>query len=326
MKSYFDFSENTIYEFSFFARYELGPGREGFNVEYSLDKGENWQILGRNADNWYNFPNDSDNTTTPFPAGTPFFTSEVAQYTKYKLDVTELFSGKENVAFRFVFRSGDAPGSYAGVALDDVSITKFAGEPKTRITQQTVGFDLDAQPDELGVRWSTLPEFYAEKFEIYTSNDAVNFEIQATVDAKGVITSSETDYAIRLPGNRNLYFVQIFGISTNDELGIADTIVMPVMVANKDLIENPDADVEILAQPNPFSIETLLTFTREVEGEVKFELYDVAGRLLSTETQVFDGGLSTTYNAPNLATGLYLLRYTVEGQEPKLFRIYKAAN
>ncbi len=322
----FDFSDNSIYEFSFYARYELGPGRDGFNVEYSLDKGENWQILGRGADDWYNFPNDAQNTNTPFPPGTPFFTGEVFQYTPYKLDVTELFSGEENVAFRFVFRSGDAPGNYAGVALDDVRIIKFEGEPKTKIISQSVEFDLDAQPDELVVKWATLPEFYAEKFEIYTSEDATNFELQSTVAARARIASTTRNYTERLPGNRNLYFVQIFGISTNEELGIADTIVMPIMVANKDLAENENAEVEIVAQPNPFSSETVLTFTGYVNGDVTFELFDVAGRLLATEKKNFDAGLSTTYNAPNLATGLYILRYTIDGQEPKLFRIYKAAN
>jgi photosystem II stability/assembly factor-like uncharacterized protein len=322
----FDFSENTIYEFSFYTRYEFGPGRDGFNVEYSLDKGENWQILGRGADNWYNFPNDADNTNTPFPAGTPFFTGEILQYTKFRLDVTELLSGEENVAFRFVFRSGGGQGNYAGAAIDDVRITKFDSDPKTKITSQSVAFDLDAQPDELVVRWNTLPEYYAEKFEIYTSNDALNFELQSTISATGVISSSPESYVERLPGNRSLYFVQILGISTNAELGIADTIVMPVMVANKDLLEDEDAEVEIVAQPNPFSSETVLTFTNYVNGDVTFELFDVAGRLLATETKNFEAGLSTSYNAPNLATGLYLLRYTIDGQEPKLFRIYKAAN
>ena len=322
----FDFSENTIYEFSFYTRYEFGPGRDGFNVEYSLDKGENWQILGRGADNWYNFPNDADNTNTPFPAGTPFFTGEILQYTKFRLDVTELLNGEENVAFRFVFRSGGGQGNYAGAAIDDVRITKFDSDPKTKITSQSVAFDLDAQPDELVVRWNTLPEYYAEKFEIYTSNDALNFELQSTISATGVISSSPESYVERLPGNRSLYFVQILGISTNAELGIADTIVMPVMVANKDLLEDEDAEVEIVAQPNPFSSETVLTFTNYVNGDVTFELFDVAGRLLATETKNFEAGLSTSYNAPNLATGLYLLRYTIDGQEPKLFRIYKAAN
>ena len=322
----FDFSENTIYEFSFYARYEFGPGRDGFNVEYSLDRGENWQILGRGADDWYNFPNDSQNTNTPFPPGSPFFTGEILDFKRFKLDVTELFSGEENVAFRFVFRSGDAPGNYAGVALDDVRITKFDGEPKTRITQQSVTFDLDAQPDELVVKWTTLPEYYAEKFEIYISEDAINFDLQSSVDALGYISPGVKNYTKRLPGNRNLYFVQILGISTNEELNIADTIVMPIMVANKDLIENEDAEIEVVAQPNPFSSETVLTFTDYVNGDVELELYDVAGRLIARETKNFEAGLSTTYNAPNLATGLYLLRYTIEGQEPKLFRIYKAAN
>lgn len=318
----FDFSERTIYEFSFFARFQFGSGRDGFNIEYSTNKGLNWLPLGNDAENWYNFPNNNFATTTPFPPGVAFFTTEVPTWTKFSLDVSQLLGGQENVAFRFVFRSGNAPGNFAGGAIDDVKITKFAGEAVTKINEQSVGFDLDAQPDELVVKWSTLPEYYAEKFEIHTSEDGQEFTRQETVPAQGVVSSVNQSYTSRLPGGRNLYFVKIFGISVNESIGLRDTIEMPIMVANK----NTDEGTEIFSSnPNPFTSQTTLTFTNFIDGDVQFELFDVAGRLLSKETQSING-VFTTYQAPGLATGLYILRYTVGDEESRIFRIYKAEN
>lgn len=317
----FDFSEPTIYEFSFHTRYKTAPGRDGFNVQYSLNKGETWQVLG-NGSNFYNYANDDGSSGTSFPLGQPFFTGELAAYTQFKLNVTDLFSGQENVAFRFVFRSGEGLGNYPGVMIDDVKITKFEGEAKTKITQQSLEFDTDPNPDELVVKWSTRPEYYARKFEIYSSVDGFEFTKVASKSATGIVSSTPKNYTERINGNRNFYFVQIYGISENEELGIQDTIKMPVMVANK----NGAEDVTLFStDPNPFISNINLTFTDYVVDNVKLELFDVAGRLLYTEDRAMDG-FTTTFVAPNLATGHYVLRYTIGSQEPKLFYILKASN
>lgn len=316
----FDLSDRTIYSFSFYARYETAGGQDGFNVQYSTDKGQNWQVLGEVGNSWYNFANEDFTANTRFPFGEPFFTGTVAAYTNYSIDITEL-AGEPDVAFRFVFRSGVVPGEYAGVAIDDVQIKKFDGDPVTTIVEQSVEFDESVIPNELIINWSTRPEFYADKFEIYVSEDGQNFELRETVPAAGRVFAGTKNYSKRTDGRRNLYFVQIWAVSTNEDIGLADTLKAPIMVANK----KPEEGTVVLADPNPFNQSMNLTFTDFVNGPVTFELFDVAGRLLNRETRMIEG-VFTTYDAPNLATGLYLLRYTVGEEESKIFKIYKAEN
>jgi photosystem II stability/assembly factor-like uncharacterized protein len=129
----FDFSEQSIYEFSFWAKYRLQGGLDGFLVEYSTDRGQTWQRMGTNTNpNWYNFLNE-DRDNAAFPSGTPFFTGARLEWTRYKLNISSL-SGNENVAFRFVFRS-EGTGNHTGVAIDDIEITKYEGELSHEVAQ-----------------------------------------------------------------------------------------------------------------------------------------------------------------------------------------------
>lgn len=318
----FDFSERTIYEFSFFAKFNTAGASDGFNVEYSTNKGENWRVLGSTGDTWYNFANDNFGTATPFAFGDPFFTGEVPGFRQYKLNVTEFLSGQEDVAFRFVFRSGAAPGNFAGAVIDDVQIKKFNGNPVTTITQQSLEFDETPSPDDLVIKWTTLPEFYAEKFDVLVSTDGLNFERQTTVDARSIIASTPTNYTARVEARQQLYFVQILAYSRNEDIGLNDTLRAPIMSINKNTVDGTEI---FSANPNPFVTSTTLTFTGFIDSEVKFELFDVAGRLISEDTRMING-FSTRYDSPNLATGRYILRYTIGDEDPKLFDIVKFEN
>ena len=317
----FDFSDRTIYQLSFFARYGLAGGRDGFNIEYSLNKGETWSVLGNAGGDWYNFANDDGDANTPFPVGTPFFTGEKPGWAEFKYNLTEQFGGQEDVAFRFVFRSGTSPGNYAGVAIDDFKITKFDGDPVTTIIDQSVAFNTDVLPNELIVKWSTRPEYYADKFEIFVSRDGAEFTKEETVTATGRVFVGTKNYTAVLDGRRDLYFVQIHAISTNENIGLNDTLRAPVMVANK----NAEDGTEILQTFDSFTGEVNLTFTGYVNEPVVFELYDTAGRLLNTETKMIDG-FAATYEARNLATGLYILSYKIGEDDYRIFKIFKAEN
>lgn len=316
----FDFSDRTIYQLSFFARYELAGGRDGFNIEYSTNKGETWRVLGNAGGNWYNFPNES-NANTPFPVGTPFFTGERPSWTEFKYNLTEQFGGQEDVAFRFVFRAGSSPGNYAGVAIDDFKITKFEGEPVTTIIDQSLEFNTDVNPNELIVKWSTRPEYYADKFEVFVSRDGNEFTKEETVAATGRVFVGTKNYTTVLDGRRDLYFVQIHAISTNEAVGLNDTLRAPIMVANK----NEEDGVLILPNFSYFNGSVDLTFTGYINEPIIFELYDMSGRLINTETRMIDG-FTTTYESPNLATGIYILAYKIGEQDYQTYKFMKAEN
>src|SRR5207342_2110679 len=46
------------YTLRFYAKYDIENEWDGFRVEYSIDKGNNWQILGNKVQaNWYDYDN-----------------------------------------------------------------------------------------------------------------------------------------------------------------------------------------------------------------------------------------------------------------------------
>ncbi|MCB9039806.1 MAG: hypothetical protein H6557_24570 [Lewinellaceae bacterium] len=150
----FDFSDPGIYELSFWAKFKLQGGFDGFQLQYSTNRGQNWRQLGSDKDdNWYNYANDSE-PAAAFPIGSAYFSSVKASFDKFSLNVSNL-AGEENVAFRFVFRS-EGTGSHNGVAIDDVKITKYAGALLTQLLSFSGEF---SSPSQIRLEWETQPEF-----------------------------------------------------------------------------------------------------------------------------------------------------------------------
>lgn len=69
------------------------------------------------------------------------------------------------------------------------------------------------------------------------------------------------------------------------------------------------------AYPNPFNPSTLITFDLPEAGFVEVSVYDIGGRLISTLTnQSYQAGThSLSFDASNLASGIYLVRADLSG-------------
>ncbi|MBX2842769.1 MAG: right-handed parallel beta-helix repeat-containing protein [Flammeovirgaceae bacterium] len=122
----FDFTQIQNYKLEFKAKYETYEDLVGFVVEYSLNKGETWNLLGNFlGDGWYNSYTDLNTGSaasvyTRFP-NSPFFSgSTTGEFKAYIINITD-FGGEPNVAFRFRFEATDASSASGsiGMALDD---------------------------------------------------------------------------------------------------------------------------------------------------------------------------------------------------------------
>ncbi|MDN4165664.1 PKD domain-containing protein [Cytophagales bacterium LB-30] len=99
---------------------KVGDSFDGLQVQYSLNKGDTWQILGNTIANlWYT----GSVSNGVFENGSSIFTgnSNGFEHKQYILD--ELL-GESSVAFRFVFKSDESQND-KGLAIDDIEI----GEP-----------------------------------------------------------------------------------------------------------------------------------------------------------------------------------------------------
>lgn len=311
--SNFDFSEESIYEFSFWAKYFVQDGFDGFLVEYSTDKGQNWSVLGEEQDNWYNFTNDNNLQGAAFPNGTPYFGRSRSSFTQFYLDVSFL-AGQPDVAFRFVFRSNDV-GNHPGLVIDDVEVKKYQGELQTDIVSLSADY---SSSEEITIDWTTQPEYYATKFVIERSFNGRDFEEIGDIDPTGVITSRVQNYDFTTIGIRNLYFYRIRSLNENKQREYTYEFTTPTIVVRRDF-----EGVEVFrAFPNPFSNAINLTFTEVVEEPLDLELYDSAGRLILKEQQIV-GDIYTQWELPELAAGVYFLSYVIGDREAKTIRLSK---
>ncbi|WP_020531563.1 carbohydrate-binding domain-containing protein [Flexithrix dorotheae] len=125
----FDLSAGNSYVLEFKAKYSTFADVVGFVVEYSIDKGNSWNLLGNFlGDGWYNSYADLSTTLpeavyTQFP-NMPFFSgSTEGEFKTYFVNISEL-QGQPNAAFRFRFEANDASSvsGSIGLALDDFQL------------------------------------------------------------------------------------------------------------------------------------------------------------------------------------------------------------
>ena len=114
----FDFSTAVNAKMKFWLNYNAESGYDGVRIDYTIDAGVTWNVLGTLNDpkgvNWYN---DDAISSSSKPGWTG--TSTGWKYHEYKLDTLD---GIPLVRFRFVFTS-DGLYNYDGASVDDFAIT-----------------------------------------------------------------------------------------------------------------------------------------------------------------------------------------------------------
>ena len=305
----FDFSDQSIYTLNFWARYDLDPGPDGFNLEYSTDKGQTWRVLGQRESGWYNFNNSG--VSSAFPDGTAYWTSAVGGFTNYKRNVSFL-AGESDVAFRFVFRS-ESTGFHPGMAIDDFEISKFEGELVTNLITFSGGFTGDK---EITLDWSTRPEYFCQYFEVQRSINGRDFEVIDVVNCKGGLSDLTQQYEHVSNGGRNLYFYRIRVVNEDTETGYFHEFMSETVT-----IRRKFEGVEVFRLfPNPFTDQVNFTFTDVVKSNIKFELYDATGRLMFEKLDWVDAAF---YSLPlsQVPAGIYYLSVAIGEEKEEIFPI-----
>jgi photosystem II stability/assembly factor-like uncharacterized protein len=306
----YDMSEKGIYQFSFWSVFNIERAYDGMQVEYSLDKGATWQVLGANEPNWYNYKNTTLGDGA-FPIGSNYFSVSVDDWTRFKINITPL-QGNKFVAFRFVFKASDQEPLRPGVAIDDVEVTKYTGELKTFVTNQ--GGEFSKSLTSIDVKFQTQPEYLAKAFQVEVSENGRNYNILSTPVAKGRSSEEVQDYAVKLEGSRfNYYYFRIKALHEDSTLNFYTS----PFVVKRDLT-TPLAINKVF--PNPFRENISVLFNDIVDENVEMNLYDVVGRLISARTvRLKDVYLELP--TQGLAKGVYILSVKVGSAEPFTYKV-----
>ncbi|MCB0613105.1 MAG: T9SS type A sorting domain-containing protein, partial [Phaeodactylibacter sp.] len=305
----FDFSVQGIYELSFWAKFKLQGGFDGFQLQYSTDRGQTWKQLGTDKDgDWYNYTNESE-PAAAFPLGASYFSGTKNSFDKFSLNVSGL-AGNEDVAFRFVFRSENT-GNHNGLAIDDVKITKYDGELLTKLLNFGGEFSSASQ---IRLAWETQPEYKCQYFEVEQSLNGKTFESVGRVNAKGYLATDLKSYTFSTPGDRLLYFFRLRVVNEDPAEDYEEVFYSPTIALRK---ENFYSGREVLRVfPNPFQDFIEVTFTDVMDDDVYYELYDMSGRLARKGKQLATGPLMRL-EITGLPAGVYVLSLRIgeEGEE-----------
>ncbi|HRH04139.1 MAG TPA: PKD domain-containing protein [Bacteroidia bacterium] len=289
----YNLSALGTYTLSFYKKNLFESGWDGFRVEYSLDKGDNWSILGGVSAGWYDFANSVQ--TTSFPINEPYFNSTSASFALKSIDISFL-AGNPNVAFRFVFKSDGSVNS-AGVAIDDFQISGTSNDP---LPVQFLNFSGVATESSNLVLWSTASESNNAGFELERS--ASGFDWEKLVFIKGAGNSSETkkyNFLDMQPSSNTCYY-RLKQMDYNGQYTYSKTI---------SITRNTEQGLYLQQVfPNPTNGIIHLNFNKHTEKDITLVVYDMHGKTLIQKV-IEAGQLNYLFDFTSygLANGSYLL-------------------
>lgn len=118
----YDLTTVTAPELRFDMGFDLELDWDIVYVEYTLDNGINWNLLGTSSDlNWYNSNTTQGQNNTCFNCPGDQWTGTVATLTEYKKDLSA-YASETNFMFRIVFHSDESV-NQEGVIVDNIVIT-----------------------------------------------------------------------------------------------------------------------------------------------------------------------------------------------------------
>jgi len=292
----FEFTEESMYELSFFAKFELNTGLDGFHVEYSDDNGISWKKLGNDRRDWYNYTNNSLGIGA-YQLGESYFSGRQSTFKKFRWNVSQFY--QKAIAFRFSFNSQDR-GFASGFAIDDFAVIRSDQEPLTVLRSLEGQFTVDRK---IKVDWSTRPEYFCRGFWLESSRDGRTWERERYINGNlfdiEVNNYSWTSLNVR---NRDLHFFRLWVENTDVATDYDQSFYSDVIVVRKNL-----TGVDLFQFfPNPFSDFVHLIFTDLITADLEYVFFDISGKEVAKGIQAKGQGY---YNIDvrELPSGVYLV-------------------
>jgi len=316
----YNFATAGTYTIRFWSRFDTETNWDGFRVEYSLDKGDSWNIVGTVSANWYNYANSSQ--TTSFPINEPYFMGNNSSWTEYYTDISSL-AGNSNVSFRFVFKS-DYTITDPGVAIDDFQVD---GPPNSPLPVELVSFTGSLIDDRVLLKWQTKTEV-----------DNYGFEIERTAPSPppyqggGGEAGGGWEKIGFVEGHGNSNSPKFYSFSDRELNGLSKVryrlrqIDTDGSFTYSDEIEFDITPVSFAVEqnyPNPFNPSTTIKYSLPEQSKVVIKIYNSLGELIERIIDELQepGIYKLVWDASGFSSGVYF--YSVEASEVNRSISYK---
>jgi PKD repeat protein len=279
-----------VYTLSFYGKWAFEQDYDGFNLQYSLDKGTTWSTLGSATATWYNFANATGGTA--FSTGVPFFTGTRSAYTQYSLNISFL-AGNSNVAFRFIFKS-DGSVVAAGLALDNFEINGSVNSP---LPVTLLNFAGKVEEKYNLLSWTTESEINNAGFYVERSEDGISFSEIGFENGYG--NSSEIhDYSFR-DHERKGSKINYYRLRQVDYDGA---------FSYSEIIALNSKHIGVLSiGPNPCRDNLSILFDKGFSDDVAITFYSIEGKVVSRQL-IDSGSEKIVLNTSAFPAGIYLLK------------------
>jgi len=301
----FSFLVSGVYTIKFKARFNMQTGYDGFQVQYSLDKGDTWSLLGAyDPTSWYNY----NNLGTAFPSNEPIFSGLAAlpgnAFTDFSY-ATSALAGNSFVSFRFVFKS-DAATVSNGVVIDDFEID---GPLNTPLPVDITEFSGDYKDSKVILTWHTNSETNCKGFEVQRSLDGESFEILGWRDGNGS-TGKPNNYSFNDDDIRAAtQYYRLKQVDFDGSYEYSDIIQVFIF---------PENEANMYVYPNPFDKEVTIRMFEPIRTSerLRAKIIDKNGVVLAS-IPITDAPpikqIELDLSPYRLASGIYYLELYEKG-------------
>ncbi|MCB2211542.1 carboxypeptidase regulatory-like domain-containing protein [bacterium] len=317
--------------------FEYETGWDGYNVNISIDGGTTWTVLVPEGD----YPDDSVSGL----GGEAGFTGTNGAWEM----VTVPFAGYEGQEVVFGFRHGtdSSVNGYSGVTIDDFALYGTGGgvEPDP-VTLTLTPTNTVIPPSGGDVVYdaqlvSTIPAQMAglryQTFVTLPNSNVVGPLANIPFNLTPFMDITVTGQTQSIPSNAptgTYTFTGIAGVPNNPNLQVSDSFTFEKTGVAADGVDNWDASEFVIASdenvtatlptayamnkayPNPFNPSTSIMIALPETSDLTVSVFNVMGQQVA---QLANGKFSAgqhnfSFEASNLASGLYFIQAQVPGQ------------
>jgi len=294
----YNFTATGTYIISFYSKYSVESNYDGFRLEYSLDKGSTWNLLGTTGGTWYNYANSTG--VTAWPLGEPFFSGSNANYTNHQY-ATSALQNNANVAFRIGFKS-DGGVTGTGVAIDNFEIQ---GPTNIILPIELVSFTGINQGDKNILNWRTESELNNEGFDVERSVNTRDWETIGFVKGSGT-SNTPHDYSFSDHDIQQPFYYYRLKQHDYESTGGKTSYSNVVYLANKSVTEFSAA-----ITPNIFSRTFTVNYSNASESSLRMRLFSLSGEIIFEKSFSHEDAYGTINVdiEKEIPAGVYLLRF-----------------